>query len=336
VGELGTRLREARESRGISFEQAEKETRIRRAFLQALEEERYDALPEDVYARGFIRNYARYLGLDAEELLTLYKKAVGASVASIPQVLNEPLSPRDGPSIGSGILIGAMVVIIIALAGWYIYHRFYLGVEPWPLTLLKAPPATVAPPTATQSAPPTQAPTPAATKALVVEQPTIAPSATPTHPATATSVPATARPTTALSATAAPSVAAARTLTATVAQPTATISQPTSTPTTSIATATPTANVSPTPAPTFEGGVQVRARVTAKTYLEVTVDGERVFTGILDMGAERNWNGRSSVRLRVGNAAGLELVVNGVSVEPLGQEGEVVEVTYTPTSPSQP
>jgi len=80
----------------------------------------------------------------------------------------------------------------------------------------------------------------------------------------------------------------------------------------------------------------VRARVTAKTYLEVTVDGERVFTGILDMGAERNWNGRSSVRLRVGNAAGWELVVHGVSVEPLGQEGEVVEVTYTPTSPSQP
>jgi cytoskeletal protein RodZ len=148
VGELGTRLREARESRGISFEQAEKETRHPSRVFAGPGRRALRCSSRRVYARGFIRNYARYLGLDAEELLTLYKKAVGASVASIPQVLNEPLSPRDGPSIGSGILIGAMVVIIIALAGWYIYHRFYLGVEPWPLTLLKAPPATVASSTA--------------------------------------------------------------------------------------------------------------------------------------------------------------------------------------------
>jgi len=56
VSDLGNQLREAREAAGLSLPDVEEATRIRRALLQALEEERFSDLPGDVYTKGFIRN----------------------------------------------------------------------------------------------------------------------------------------------------------------------------------------------------------------------------------------------------------------------------------------
>lgn len=66
--DVGTRLRMAREARGLSLAQVEEETKIRRRYLAALEENRFDVLPGRVYAKAFLRTYARFLGLDGEEL----------------------------------------------------------------------------------------------------------------------------------------------------------------------------------------------------------------------------------------------------------------------------
>ncbi len=68
---LGQRLTEAREARGVALEQAERDTRIVRRYLTALEMEDFAAFPAEVYARGFLRSYATYLGLDAGEILAL-------------------------------------------------------------------------------------------------------------------------------------------------------------------------------------------------------------------------------------------------------------------------
>ena len=65
---LGVELRAARESRDLSLEQVEKQTRIRIHYLAALEADEYTELPSAVQARGFLRNYARFLGLDADNL----------------------------------------------------------------------------------------------------------------------------------------------------------------------------------------------------------------------------------------------------------------------------
>lgn len=67
--ELGTSLAEARLARGLTLEDAERSTRIARKFLVALEEHNYAVFPAPVYARGFLRTYCRYLGLDPEEQL---------------------------------------------------------------------------------------------------------------------------------------------------------------------------------------------------------------------------------------------------------------------------
>ena len=69
MGDLGTRFRLARENKNVSLQQAEQDTRIRRKYLQALEDEDWASLPPAVYVKGFVRNYASYLGLDPSEML---------------------------------------------------------------------------------------------------------------------------------------------------------------------------------------------------------------------------------------------------------------------------
>jgi cytoskeletal protein RodZ len=74
MNELGTRLVRAREARGLTLEDAERDTRISRRYLQALEAEQFEAIPAPVYARGFLRSYSQYLGLNAQEMLDLFPR----------------------------------------------------------------------------------------------------------------------------------------------------------------------------------------------------------------------------------------------------------------------
>ena len=61
--DLGSELQQAREKKGVSLSEAESATRIKECYLQALEVDDWAALPTQVQARGFLRNYAVYLGL---------------------------------------------------------------------------------------------------------------------------------------------------------------------------------------------------------------------------------------------------------------------------------
>jgi hypothetical protein len=68
---LGDWLREARLRKGLSFADIERDTRINRHYLEALEAEHFEVLPAPVYARGFLRSYARALGLDPQTAMAL-------------------------------------------------------------------------------------------------------------------------------------------------------------------------------------------------------------------------------------------------------------------------
>ncbi len=65
---IGPLLEKARKERGLSLEEAEHATKIRKRYLVALERENYGVLPDAVYAQGFLKTYANYLGLDGEGL----------------------------------------------------------------------------------------------------------------------------------------------------------------------------------------------------------------------------------------------------------------------------
>jgi len=84
---LGDWLRETRLRKGLTFAEVERTTRINRHYLEALEAEHYDVIPAPVYARGFLRSYARMLGLDPEE-----------AIARMPADLPRPpgLDPMPG------------------------------------------------------------------------------------------------------------------------------------------------------------------------------------------------------------------------------------------------
>jgi len=83
VRELGQTLREARETRGVSLAEAQQATKIRQAFLQALEQENYGVLPPPVYIRGFLKTYSNYLGLDSQEVVQAFDELMEAVAMGI-------------------------------------------------------------------------------------------------------------------------------------------------------------------------------------------------------------------------------------------------------------
>jgi cytoskeleton protein RodZ len=113
--ELGSSLREARVRRGIELAQVAAETRIRTRYLQALEDERFELLPGSVYARGFLRAYADYLGLDGQLFVDEYNARFSAD-ALPPAPLQLELQPwplrRYG--IATAVLFLALVGALVA------------------------------------------------------------------------------------------------------------------------------------------------------------------------------------------------------------------------------
>ena len=65
---IGRRLEQKRKERGLSLEEVEQATKIRKRYLEGLEREDYAVLPDGVYAQGFLKTYANYLGLDGDAL----------------------------------------------------------------------------------------------------------------------------------------------------------------------------------------------------------------------------------------------------------------------------
>jgi cytoskeleton protein RodZ len=81
---VGPALRRARELRGVSLDEAARDTKLRVEQLDALEREEFDVLPGDVYVRASLRTYASYLGLDADEVAGAYARVVEAPAPAPP------------------------------------------------------------------------------------------------------------------------------------------------------------------------------------------------------------------------------------------------------------
>lgn len=95
MDEIGHILREAREARGLTLGEAQAQTRINSRFLEALENGEYGVLPSPVHARGFLRNYARFLALDPTPLLERYEVFQRQQPQSARQPVSETLLTPD-------------------------------------------------------------------------------------------------------------------------------------------------------------------------------------------------------------------------------------------------
>jgi transcriptional regulator with XRE-family HTH domain len=127
VSELGQLLKNARMDRKISLEDLEETTKIRKRYLEAIEEGNYKILPGSFYVRAFIKNYAEAVGLDPAEVLSMYQQAVPSSVPEKPSnsnLHNKRRFSRNNDKM-SRLASSAMVIgFVILILGLIYYYAF--------------------------------------------------------------------------------------------------------------------------------------------------------------------------------------------------------------------
>lgn len=116
-GAFGGWLRRERDAREITLAEIAEVTKISKAYLQALEDERFDVLPAPVFAKGFLREYARYVGLDPDEVVNSYLTALQGSEPEGP--VDEVAHTRRGSfEWTSGALLAVGLVLLLTLIGF--------------------------------------------------------------------------------------------------------------------------------------------------------------------------------------------------------------------------
>ena len=113
---LGALLKNEREKRGLSYEQVAQVTRLRKHFLEAMENEAWENLPPSVFVKGFIRSYAQALGLEEAKLLGLYKSIISDELAP-PKPIIEPKKPKRGIVLVLVLILGALAVTLYLWLG---------------------------------------------------------------------------------------------------------------------------------------------------------------------------------------------------------------------------
>jgi cytoskeleton protein RodZ len=248
---LGGTFRTARESQGLTLSEVAERTHIRSPYLEAMEAEDWDVIGPPVYVRGFIRSYARALGLDSTAAVDAYVASTpGGAPAAQPLSRAEPLLGKRGNA-KRGLSIGAVAAVLVAF-GLVLFVGFqyvdYRGGQAVPVKVVSAAPVR-------HTAQPERAvhdfPAPAATLAADLR-------------------------------------AAAK-------------------------------------SESRASGFAVRLR--DDSWLRIVVDGKVEMEGLYRKGTQRTFAGRSAT-VRVGNAGGVDISVDGKDLGPMGGLGDVAERSY--------
>jgi cytoskeleton protein RodZ len=102
VGDFGDKFRKARETKELSLDDVSNVTKISARMLRAIEEEHFDDLPGGVFNKGFIRAYAKHLGLDAEEAITDYLTTLRQAQIDAHEVWEQQPSSASRPGVNGG------------------------------------------------------------------------------------------------------------------------------------------------------------------------------------------------------------------------------------------
>jgi cytoskeletal protein RodZ len=290
MSELGRILVEARTAKELSLADVEKATRIRQKYLEAFEQGDYASLPRGAVARGFLRTYATYLGLDPDDALQRYSQESGDTDDQTP--IAEVGKPRlvdyrpvevelldTRPNLGWVRWVVALVIVAaLAAAAWW-----FLGRDGGKDFLASVMPALGPAPTSTN--------TPSATPTRWII------TATPTS--SSSPGPVTVMPTSDL-----------------LTLPTPTV-PPTITPT-----------PRPTATPEVVARIALSARVGQRAWVRVTADDAVVLEGTLEPGQTPSWEANNSLKMLTGNAGGIELILNGAEMGKMGNVGQVIERSW--------
>ncbi|HLB23317.1 MAG TPA: helix-turn-helix domain-containing protein [Dehalococcoidia bacterium] len=114
--ELGRTLSQARVSRGLTLEDCERDTRISKRYLDALEREDWKVFPAPVYSRAFLRTYSQYLGLNPAELMRLFQSQTEEPIIRpLPEVTAAPSTAN------MNVVLAGVVLVLLLFAGAFLF-----------------------------------------------------------------------------------------------------------------------------------------------------------------------------------------------------------------------
>ena len=340
--ELGAALRIEREKRGLDMEDAANRLKISARLLRALEEGDETSLPPLAYTKGFIRSYASYVGLSAEEVSEALGALEAASEPIAPQNVYEPemvLTPRRNLK---PILAGLFMVCVVAvvMVAWqqgvfdFLSRQTRRLAQPAPLqsaesvdpgNLASRPSAPVAP---AQGQAPSQA---AAQGSVQVQNPAQAPAQSSGQSSGKTSVQASAQPTGQAAQPAAPGLPPVRgTATNAPAANVSAAGTPAAT-----APAAPTASAAAPAAASQGSEVPVGTHkliitATEECWVHSSADKTDTRQFSLHKGDTFALTFSKSLELKLGNAGGVRLRYDGEELPPAGQSGQVRNLVFPP------
>lgn len=297
VGEI---LRRAREHFGQSLNDVEAAIRIRVIQIDAIEKSQYDKLPGRVYAIGFVRSYSEYLGFDGDKMVALFKTQ--SSGGSIKPELNFPAPASES----------RLPPLWLVVAGLFLFGVFLLvwtsGSKPDPeeSSAIPAVPAQAIQPEQKTELP--QNSTPAVPDATTAEAPSVLDDIA--GPPVKQADPKVTEP-----------VDAAETgLSETI--PVAEIPSDAQTPVAEdAAKKQPEENIAPTVAAEPDG---ITLNVIDNSWVEIKDEtGKAIVSRMLKSGDQYFVPNRPDLKMSLGNAGGIEVVMDGKTLPPLGKKGEV-------------
>ncbi len=301
VGSFGDKLRRERELRAVTLDEIAEATKIGTRSLKALEDEQFDILPGGIFNKGFVRAYAKYLGIDEEQAVADYSAAIAkasggttpaqsdeAVVASIAKKRSEPERPIGVDDTGSSKVWVTLAVVALIAAGGYSSWKYYqqrkadkAAAQAAVIQVQTPPPATTV--VSTEPQPATAEPVPTSTDASSQQANSVAPP---------TSVPAGAA-----TSTQAGSVT------------------------------TPKAETKPLTVPAA-GEFVVTLHAVEDVWIQVDADGSsRQET--LKAASDKTIKAKDKVIMKIGKPGALEVSFNGTPVGPLGPPDKVVTRTFT-------
>jgi cytoskeleton protein RodZ len=340
MSSIGETLRRERQKRNLELDQISRDLKISSRFLQAIENDQFEQLPAGVFAKSFVRQYATLLGLDAEELVAEVQRTLTPepppgmpaaetqreSLGKVPELNigrgEEWERVGDRRNWSSSLPAFAMVVVVMLVcSGLYAFFQRERHPAVSAATTEASKRQAVSQQQQQQPAQPavqTPAPTEQAQAGTPAQQPAGQPQAAPSQPASA---PSQAAQTSAQPAAAPPTVANAN-----PQAPAAGATAPGQVPAQQTdAQAAADRTVIGTPG----GAVKVEITAAEPVWVLARANGKYLFSGTLDANTSKTLEANGTVLLRVGNAGGLNITLNGKPVGPLGPKGQVRDVQFT-------
>lgn len=297
---LGAYLKGKREALNISLHEVAQVTRIRRSILEAIENNRYDLLPPKVFAQGFVKSYASYLGLDESEVVKRYAELVEAPEADV-KTAEARMASAESRFPSSILLIAFIVLMLVAVLLWRMKAR-------------DEDVADIVPPPQADLAT-----TSIISMTTVSGEPVAAQSGQETAAEPAPSTPPV------IDAASSPATAVVE------RQPPAAGAQLASTPeqplTATVVSSTDAAVPEKPPAAAAAAPLVLKIVASQNTWMRIQSDTQRPIEFTLKGGQTRSINAMEKFIIRIGNAGGVDLFLNDQELGKPGTPGEVLQLT---------